>query len=165
MSSINPTVKLAKIRSDIDDTQSKLSMLEMILTNLLSLAFENKDSLSAVGKETIAEINEDFQLYAANRGDLSEEDREDLVTTLINDTHTVVDNLDVEIPPELLNRDELADAWVEFAESSEDPAVVRVAITNLKASLGALRNEETAWREQGQHEQKMVNETSKLAQI
>ena len=45
------------------------------------------------------------------------------------------------------------------------PAPSIVCFTNLKASLGALRNEETAWREQGQHEQKMVNETSKLAQI
>ena len=62
----------------------------------------------------------------------------------------------IEIPPELNNRDNLADAWVEFAEATEDPTVVKAAIANLKASLGALRNEEAAWRDQGQDEQSIL---------
>lgn len=164
MKSINPTVQLARVRSDIDDTQSKLTALELIYTQLMTLAISNKDNISG-GTDAIAEIHSDFELYAANRGDLTKEEKEELVGTLITDTAELLGKSGIKIPSELNNRDELADAWVEFAEASEDPAVVKVAITNLKASLGALRNEETAWREQGQHEQKMVNETAKLAQI
>ncbi len=164
MTSINPTVQLARVRSDIDDTQSKLSALELIYTQLMSLAIENKEQISG-GTDAIAEIHTDFQLYAANRADLTDEEKAELVGGLITDTAQLLDDSGIELPPELRNRDELADAWVEFAEASEDPTVVKVAITNLKASLGALRNEETAWREQGQHEQKMVSETAKLAQI
>ena len=163
MSAINPTVKLAKIRSDIDDTQSKLAALEMLYTQLLSLAVENTQNIAG-GGNTIAEIQEDFQIYAANRASFSPAEREEIIGGLISDTAGVLQDANVPIPQEF-NRDGLANAWMEFAETTQDPAVVKVAITNLKASLGALRNEESAWREQGMHEQKMQNETMKLAQI
>ena len=164
MTSINPTVKLAKIRSDIDDTQAKITNLEAIYTNLMALAVENKSQISG-GSDAIAEIHTDFQMYVANKGNFSNGEQEELMTGLIHDTQDMLKENNIEIPPELNNRDNLADAWVEFAEATEDPTVVKAAITNLKASLGALRNEEAAWRDQGQHEQKMVTETSKLAQI
>ena len=161
-SSINPTVKLAETRSYIDTVQSKLSQLEMIFTNLMALAAENNQRLQG-DSVTIAEIHNDFEVYVASRGELTEEQQLEVIGGLVEEIGTTLESRGIEIPDDI-GRNEIADAWVEFAEATEDPTVVKQAITVLKASLGAARNEESAWRQEQESSQKIRRETNKHAE-
>lgn len=59
----------------------------------------------------------------------------------------------------------MAKAWVEMSDESKPPAVVKTAITNLKAALGAMRSELRFWEQETKTEQDMRKEMNKLAEI
>ena len=56
-------------------------------------------------------------------------------------------------------------AWTDFSKDSGSSAVTRQAIAVLKASLGALRVEESYWNKEQEEQQKMQKETNKMATL
>jgi len=158
MSSIDPTIRLSQTRSLIDSVQQEITQLEGLMSDFLELEGAEatkriKDGDTSTTKNTfksVSEIREDFNEYLKNKHELNPADQHEVIRTiaydagLIGDTHA---------------------AWTDFSKDSGSSAVTRQAIAVLKASLGALRVEESYWNKEQEEQQKMQKETNKIATL
>ena len=100
--------------------------------------------------KSVSEIGEDFKEYLASKNDLSPTDQHEVLTTMAYDAGLIKD---------------VQGAWTDFAQDSQSSAVTRQAIAVLKASLGALRVEESYWNKEQEEQQKMQKDTNKIASL
>ena len=100
--------------------------------------------------KSVSEIGEDFNAYLENKNALSPTDQQEVLRSIAYDAGVIKD---------------IQGAWTDFAEDSQSSAVTRQAIAVLKASLGALRVEESYWNTEQQEQQKMQKETNKIASL
>lgn len=145
MSSIDPTVRLSQTRSLIDSVQQEITQLEGLMADFLAL--EGTESTNNTTTENVSDIREDFNEYLQNKNDLSPADQHEVLTTMAYDAGLIR---------------EMHGAWTDFANDSGSTAVTRQAIAVLKASLGALRVEESYWNKEQEEQQKMQKETNKI---
>ena len=145
MSSIDPTVRLSQTRSLIDSAQQEIAQLEGLMADFLAL--EGTESTNNTTTENVSDIREDFNEYLQNKNDLSPADQHEVLTTMAYDAGLIK---------------EMHGAWTDFANDSQSSAVTRQAIAVLKASLGALRVEESYWNKEQEEQQKMQKETNKI---
>jgi hypothetical protein len=145
MSSIDPTVRLSQTRSLIDSVQQEITQLEGLMADFLAL--EGTESTNNTTTENVSDIREDFNEYLQNKNDLSPADQHEVLTTMAYDAGLIK---------------EMHGAWTDFANDSQSSAVTRQAIAVLKASLGALRVEESYWNKEQEEQQKMQKETNKI---
>jgi hypothetical protein len=148
MSSIDPTVRLSQTRSLIDSVQQEITQLEGLMADFLAL--EGTESTNNTTTENVSDIREDFNEYLQNKNDLSPADQHEVLTTMAYDAGLIK---------------EMHGAWTDFANDSQSSAVTRQAIAVLKASLGALRVEESYWNKEQEEQQKMQKETNKMATL
>ena len=157
MSSIDPTIRLSQTRSLIDSVQQEISQLEGLMQDFLELEGAEATKRIKAGDTTprnttrsVDEIRRDFQEYMDSKDELLPPDQLEVIRTiaydagLIGDTHA---------------------AWTDFSKYSGSSAVTRKAIAVLKASLGALRVEESYWNKEQEEQQKMQKETNKMATL
>jgi hypothetical protein len=111
------------------------------------LALEGTESTNNTTTENVSDIREDFNEYLQNKNDLSPADQHEVLTTMAYDAGLIK---------------EMHGAWTDFANDSQSSAVTRQAIAVLKASLGALRVEESYWNKEQEEQQKMQKETNKI---
>jgi hypothetical protein len=145
MSSIDPTVRLSQTRSLIDSAQQEIAQLEGLMADFLAL--EEGTGSTNTTTENVSEIREDFNEYLQNKNNLSPADQHEVLTTMAYDAGLIR---------------EMHGAWTDFANDSGSTAVTRQAIAVLKASLGALRVEESYWNKEQEEQQKMQKETNKI---
>lgn len=145
MSSIDPTVRLSQTRSLIDSVQQEIVQLEGLMSDFLAL--EGTESTNNTTTKNVSDIREDFNEYLQNKNDLSPADQHEVLTTMAYDAGLIK---------------EMHGAWTDFANDSQSSAVTRQAIAVLKASLGALRVEESYWNKEQEEQQKMQKETNKI---
>jgi len=163
MSSIDPTVQLAHTRSLIDSVQQEISQLEGLMADFLAL--EGAQAVQRVqdgsldtnaqatrdnSTQSMNAIREDFQEYLKSKKDLSPADNLQVLKTVAFDAGVIK---------------ETQAAWTDFAEESQSSATTRQALTVLKASLGALRVQESYWNKEQEEQKKMQVETNKMATI
>jgi len=148
MSSIDPTVRLSQTRSLIDSAQQEIAQLEGLMADFLAL--EEGTGSTNTTTENVSEIREDFNEYLQNKNNLSPADQHEVLTTMAYDAGLIR---------------EMHGAWTDFANDSGSTAVTRQAIAILKASLGALRVEESYWNKEQEEQQKMQKETNKMATL
>ena len=148
MSSIDPTVRLSQTRSLIDSVQQEITQLEGLMADFLAL--EGTESTNNTTTENVSDIREDFNEYLQNKNDLSPADQHEVLTTMAYDAGLIR---------------EMHGAWTDFANDSGSTAVTRQAIAVLKASLGALRVEESYWNKEQEEQQKMQKETNKMGTL
>ncbi len=162
MSSIDPTIRLSQTRSLIDSVQMEITQLENLMADFVELEgaeatkrIKAGDTDSAKTKTTntfksVSEIREDFNEYLGSKHELSPADQHEVLTTIAYDAGLIKDT---------------HGAWTEFSKDSGSSAVTRQAIAVLKASLGALRVEESYWNKEQEEQQKMQKETNKMATL
>jgi len=163
MGSIDPTVQLAKTRSLIDSVQQEIAQLEGLMAGFLGL--EGAEAVQKVqngsldtnaqttgdgSTKDMNQIREDFQEYLKSKSDLSPADNLQVLKTVAFDAGVIK---------------ETQAAWTEFAEESGSSAVTRQALTVLKASLGALRVQESYWNKEQEEQKKAQQETNKIASL
>ena len=85
-----------------------------------------------------------------SKHELSPADQHEVLTTIAYDAGLIKDT---------------HGAWTDFSKDSGSSAVTRQAIAVLKASLGALRVEESYWNKEQEEQQKMQKETNKMATL
>ncbi|MFM7458449.1 MAG: hypothetical protein ACKO3R_07310 [bacterium] len=140
MSSIDPTIRLSQTRSLIDSVQQEITQLEGLMQDFLELE----------GADDTSEIREDFHAYLESKHELNPADRHEVLRTMAYDAGLIKD---------------MHGAWTDFSKDSGSSAVTRQAIAVLKASLGALRVEESYWNKEQDEQQKMQKETNKIASL
>lgn len=160
MSSIDPTIRLSQTRSLIDSVQQEITQLEGLIADLVELKgaeatkrIKAGDTDSAKTTNTfksVSEIREDFNEYLNSKHELSPTDQHEVLRTIAYDAGLIKDTYG---------------AWTDFSKDSGSPAVARQAITVLKASLGALRGEESYWNKEQEEQQKMQKETNRVATL
>ena len=157
MSSIDPTIRLSQTRSLIESTQMEITQLENLMADFLTMEgaeatkkAEAGDTSTTTTTKSVSEIGEDFDEYLKNKDALSPDDRHEVLTTMAYDAGLIKD---------------MQGAWTDFAQDSQSSAVTRQAIAVLKASLGALRVEESYWNKEEEEQQKMQKETNKMASL
>jgi hypothetical protein len=160
MSSIDPTIRLSQTRSLIDSVQQEISQLENLMADFLELEgteatkrIKAGDTDSAKTTNTfksVSEIREDFNEYLKSKKELSPTDQLEVIRTIAYDAGLIKD---------------AHGAWTDFAKDSGSSAVTRQAIAVLKASLGALRVEESYWNKEQEEQQKTQKETNKVATL
>jgi hypothetical protein len=166
---IDPTIRLSQTRSLIDSAQQEIAQLEGLMSDFLALegaaatkkiktgdtntTKNTANSTTSTTKNTaksVSEIREDFKEYLENKHELSPADQHEFLTTMAYDAGLIR---------------EMHGAWTDFANDSGSSAVTRQAIAVLKASLGALRVEESYWNKEQEEQQKMQKETNKMATL
>jgi hypothetical protein len=157
MTSIDPTVRLAQTRSLIDSVQQEITQLEGLMSDFLELeGSETTEKIKAGDTSTpnttrsVSEIRSDFNEYLESKNELNPADQHEVLTTMAYDAGLIK---------------EMHGAWTDFANESGSTAVTRQAIAVLKASLGALRVEESYWNKEQEEQQKMQKETNKMATL
>jgi hypothetical protein len=160
MSSIDPTIRLSQTRSLIDSVQMEITQLEGLMSDFLELeGAEATKRIKAGDTDTakttntfksVSEIREDFNEYLNSKHELSPADQHEVIRTIAYDAGLIKDT---------------HGAWTEFSKDSGSTAVTRQAIAVLKASLGALRVEESYWNKEQEEQQKMQKETNKMATL
>ena len=145
---IDPTIRLSQTRSLIDSVQQEITQLEGLMADFLAL--EEGTGSTNTTTENVSEIREDFNEYLQNKNNLSPADQHEVLTTMAYDAGLIR---------------EMHGAWTDFANDSGSTAVTRQAIAILKASLGALRVEESYWNKEQEEQQKMQKETNKMATL
>jgi hypothetical protein len=145
---IDPTIRLSQTRSLIDSAQQEITQLEGLMADFLAL--EEGTGSTNTTTENVSEIREDFNEYLQNKNNLSPADQHEVLTTMAYDAGLIR---------------EMHGAWTDFANDSGSTAVTRQAIAVLKASLGALRVEESYWNKEQEEQQKMQRETNKMATL
>ena len=160
MSSIDPTIRLSQTRSLIDSVQQEITQLEGLMSDFLELEGGEATKRSKAGDtdsakttntfKSVSEIREDFNEYLGSKHELSPADQHEVLTTIAYDAGLIKDT---------------HGAWTEFSKDSGSSAVTRQAIAVLKASLGALRVEESYWNKEQEEQQKMQKETNKMATL
>jgi hypothetical protein len=148
MSSIDPTIRLSQTRSLIDSVQQEITQLEGLMSDFLELEGNNTSTTKTT--KSVREIGEDFNAYLENKNALSPTDQQEVLRSIAYDAGVIKD---------------IQGAWTDFAEDSQSSAVTRQALAVLKASLGALRVEESYWNTEQQEQQKMQKETNKIASL
>jgi len=157
MTSIDPTIRLSQTRSLIDSVQQEITQLEGLMADFLELEgaestkkIKAGDTSTSNTARSVSEIRSDFNEYLENKHELSPADQHEVLTTMAYDAGLIKD---------------MHGAWTDFANDSGSTAVTRQAIAVLKASLGALRVEESYWNKEQEEQQKMQKETSKIATV
>ncbi|NBV98543.1 MAG: hypothetical protein EBR67_03410 [Proteobacteria bacterium] len=158
MSSIDPTIRLSQTRSLIDSVQQEIYHLENLIQDFLELEGAEATERIQAGDtittrntaKSASETSEDFQNYLAYKHDFSPYDQHEVLRTIAYDAGLIK---------------ETHGAWTEFSKDSGSSAVTRQAIAVLKASLGALRVEESYWNKEQDEQQKMQKETNKMATL
>ena len=157
MSSIDPTVRLSQTRSLIDSAQQEITQLENLMADFLELEGAQATKRIKAGDTTprntaksASETREDFQAYLESKHELSPADQHEVLTTIAYDAGLIKDT---------------HGAWTDFSKDSGSSAVTRQAIAVLKASLGALRVEESYWNKEQEEQQKMQKETNKMGTL
>ncbi|MBU6197384.1 MAG: hypothetical protein KGO93_07470 [Cyanobacteria bacterium REEB446] len=158
MSSIDPTIRLSQTRSLIDSVQQEITQLEGLMSDFLELEGAEATKRSKAGDtakttntfKSVSEIREDFNEYLGSKHELSPNDQHEVLTTIAYDAGLIKD---------------MHGAWTDFSKDSGSSAVTRQAIAVLKASLGALRGEESYWNKEQEEQQKMQKETNKMATL
>lgn len=165
MNSIDPTIRLSQTRSLIDSVQQEITQLEGLMSDFLEL--EGAEATKRIAEATkrikagdtakttntfksVSEIREDFHAYLESKHELSPNDQHEVLTTIAYDAGLIKD---------------MHGAWTDFSKDSGSSAVTRQAIAVLKASLGALRVEESYWNKEQEEQQKMQKETNKMATL
>ena len=157
MSSIDPTIRLSQTRSLIDSVQQEIAQLEGLMSDFLELEgaeatkkIKAGDTSTPNTARSVSEIRSDFNEYLENKHELSPNDQHEVLQTIAYDAGLIKD---------------MHGAWTDFSKDSGSSAVTRQAIAVLKASLGALRVEESYWNTEQQEQQKMQKETNKVASL
>ena len=159
MVSIDPTVRLAETRSLIDLLQQEISTLESLMSQFTEAYQQNKGSDTAQAKDPYAptagqtnagSIVSDYRAYLKDKHLLSPTEQRDVLHGLASDAGLVRDQVK---------------AWGEFCEKSQSVAATRQAITVLRASLGAARQEESYWNSEQQEQQKMQKSSNEIAKL
>lgn len=158
MSSIDPTIRLSQTRSLIDSVQQEITQLEDLMSDFLELEGAEATKRIKAGDtakttntfKSVSEIREDFNEYLGSKHELSPTDQHEVLTTIAYDAGLIKDT---------------HGAWTDFSKDSGSSAVTRQAIAVLKASLGALRVEESYWNKEQEEQQKMQKETNKMATL
>lgn len=158
MSSIDPTIRLSQTRSLIDSVQQEIAQLEGLMSDFLELEGAEAKKKANAGDfsttkntaKSVRELREDFNEYLDSKNELSPADQHEVLTTMAYDAGLIKD---------------VQGAWTDFAQDSQSSAVTRQAIAVLKASLGALRVEESYWNKEQEEQQKMQKETNKIASL
>jgi hypothetical protein len=157
MSSIDPTIRLSQARSLIDSVQQEITQLENLMADFLELEgaeatkkIKAGDTSKPNTTRSVSEIRSDFNEYLENKHELSPNDQHEVLQTIAYDAGLIKD---------------MHGAWTDFSKDSGSSAVTRQAIAVLKASLGALRVEESYWNKEQEEQQKMQKETNKMATL
>lgn len=157
MSSIDPTIRLSQTRSLIDSVQQEITQLEGLMSDFLELEgaeatrrIQTGDTSTPNTTRSVSEIRSDFNEYLESKNELSPADQHEVIRAIAYDAGLIK---------------ETHGAWTEFANDSGSTAVTRQAIAVLKASLGALRVEESYWNKEQEEQQKMQKETNKMASL
>jgi hypothetical protein len=158
MSSIDPTIRLSQTRSLIDSVQQEITQLEGLMSDFLELEGAEATKRIKAGDtsttrntaKSASETREDFQAYLESKHELSPADQHEVIRTIAYDAGLIKD---------------AHGAWTDFSKDSGSSAVTRQAIAVLKASLGALRVEESYWNKEQEEQQKMQKETNKMATL
>jgi hypothetical protein len=156
MTSIDPTIRLSQTRSLIDSVQQEITQLEGLMADFLELEGAESTKKIKAGDTTkkptknVSEIREDFDEYLKNKNELNPADQHEVLRTMAYDAGLIK---------------EMHGAWTDFSKDSGSTAVTRQAIAVLKASLGALRVEESYWNKEQEEQQKMQKETNKMATL
>lgn len=158
MNSIDPTIRLSQTRSLIDSVQQEITQLEGLMSDFLELEEAEATKRIKAGDtakttntfKSVSEIREDFHAYLESKHELSPNDQHEVLTTIAYDAGLIKD---------------MHGAWTDFSKDSGSSAVTRQAIAVLKASLGALRVEESYWNKEQEEQQKMQKETNKMATL
>lgn len=158
MNSIDPTIRLSQTRSLIDSVQQEISQLEGLMSDFLELEEAEATKRIKAGDtakttntfKSVSEIREDFHAYLESKHELSPNDQHEVLTTIAYDAGLIKD---------------MHGAWTDFSKDSGSSAVTRQAIAVLKASLGALKGEESYWNKEQEEQQKMQKETNKMATL
>jgi hypothetical protein len=135
----------------------EITQLENLMADFLTMEGAEATKKAAAGDtskttttKSVSEIREDFDEYLENKDALSPADQHEVLTTMAYDAGLIKD---------------MQGAWTDFAQDSQSSAVTRQAIAVLKASLGALRVEESYWNKEQEEQQKMQKETNKVATL
>ncbi len=153
MSSIDPTIRLSQTRSLIDSVQQEITQLEGLMSDFLELEGSETttgDTSTPNTTRSVSEIRSDFNEYLESKNELSPADQHEVIRAIAYDAGLIK---------------ETHGAWTDFANDSGSTAVTRQAIAVLKASLGALRVEESYWNKEQEEQQKMQKETNKMASL
>jgi|LakMenEpi03Aug12_release.lakeMendotaPanAssembly.Ray.scaffolds.fasta_scaffold00001_98 hypothetical protein len=158
MSSIDPTIRLSQTRSLIDSVQQEITQLEGLMSDFLELEGAEAKKKANAGDfsttkntaKSVSELREDFNEYLDSKDELSPADQHEVIRAIAYDAGLIK---------------ETHGAWTEFANDSKSSAVTRQAIAVLKASLGALRVEESYWNKEQEEQQKMQKDTNKIASL
>ncbi len=149
MTSIDPTLRLAQTRSLIDSVQQEIEQLEGLMADFLELE-GNNSTTSTNARRSSSDIKNDFKAWQDAKNDLTPTDQLDVLREIAYDAGFIRDQ---------------HGAWTEFAEQSGSSAATRQAIAVLKASLGALRVEESYWNTEQQEQQKMQKSANEIAKL
>lgn len=149
MTSIDPTLRLAQTRSLIDSVQQEIEQLEGLMADFLQLEGGESSSSTTLRRDT-SNIQADFQEWQKSKNQLSPDDQLVVLREIAYDAGFIRDQ---------------HGAWTDFAEESGSSAVTRQAIAVLKASLGALRVEESYWNTEQQEQQKMQKSSNEIAKL
>ena len=110
----------------------------------------NNSTTSTNARRSGSDIRADFNAWQDARNDLTPTDQLDVLREIAYDAGFIRDQ---------------HGAWSEFAEQSGSSAATRQAIAVLKASLGALRVEESYWNTEQQEQQKMQKSANEIAKL
>lgn len=158
MTSIDPTLRLSQTRSLIDSAQQEIAQLESLMSDFLELEGNQATKALKAGNtatttnttRSVSEIREDFNEYLNSKHELNPADQREVLRAIAYDAGLIK---------------ETHGAWTDFAKDSQSSAVTRQAIAVLKASLGALRVEESYWNKEQEEQQKMQRETNKMGTL
>jgi len=154
MTSIDPTVRLAQTRSLIDSVQQEIEQLESLMADFIAAEGEesstSSDSVSRRTSTSGSDIKADFRAWQEAKDDLTPSQQLEVLSSIAYDAGFIRDQ---------------HGAWTEFAEQSGSSAVTRQALAVLKASLGALRVEESYWNNEQQEQQKMQKSSNEIAKL
>jgi hypothetical protein len=157
MTSIDPTIRLSQTRSLIDSVQQEITQLEGLMADFLELEgaestkkIKAGDTSTSNTARSVSEIRSDFNEYLENKHELNPNDQHEVLRTIAYDAGLIKD---------------MHGAWTDFSRDSGSTAVTRQAIAVLKASLGALRVEESYWNKEQEEQQKMQRETNKMGTL
>jgi len=150
MTSIDPTLRLAQTRSLIDSVQQEIEQLEGLMADFLEREGSESSTTSTNARRSSSDIKNDFKAWQDAKNELTPTDQLDVLREVAYDAGFIRDQ---------------HGAWSEFSEESGSSAVTRQAIAVLKASLGALRVEESYWNTEQQEQQKMQKSSNEIAKL
>lgn len=150
MTSIDPTLRLAQTRSLIDSVQQEIEQLEGLMADFLEREGSESSTTSTNARRSSSDIKNDFKAWQDAKNELTPTDQLDVLREVAYDAGFIRDQ---------------HGAWTEFSEQSGSSAATRQAIAVLKASLGALRVEESYWNTEQQEQQKMQKSSNEIAKL